>query len=271
MTEYSGKHVVISGGSSGINLGIALEFARHGATLSIIARARDKLERACEQISEYSSCHGYSADVRDDAALKQVIEDAVKQSGNIDVLIAGAAGNFPATAMEMSPNAFKSVIDIDLLGTFNLIHAAYPRLTKPGARVINISAPQSTIPVAYQAHVCAAKAGIDMLTRVLALEWSGQGVSVNAIVPGPIRDTEGLTRLAPSNELQEMVRQSIPSARLGEVADIAKFAVLLASDECGYINGAVIPVDGGWSLQGVASFSSQLAAMMAKKGHNTKK
>lgn len=264
MTDYSEKHIIISGGSSGINLGIALEFARHGAEISIIARNQEKLTHACEQISVHSSCHGYSADVRDDAALVKAIESAVKQAGSIDVLIAGAAGNFPAAAMEMSTNAFKSVIDIDLIGTFNLIHAAYSHLTKPGARVINISAPQSTVPVASQAHVCAAKAGIDMLTRVLALEWSGQGITINSIIPGPINDTEGMARLAPSDELQEMVRQSVPSGRLGEVSDIAKFAVLLASDECDFINGAILPVDGGWSLQGVASFSIQMTAMMKK-------
>ena len=116
------------------------------------------------------------------------------------MLVSGAAGNFVAAVNAQSSNGFRAVVDIDLIGTFNVMRAAYPHLTKPGAAVINISAPQSFIPMRYQASACAAKAGVDQLTRVLALEWGGDGIRVNSISPGPIAGTEGMRKLAPPGE-----------------------------------------------------------------------
>jgi NAD(P)-dependent dehydrogenase (short-subunit alcohol dehydrogenase family) len=135
---------------------------------------------------------GFSTDVRDAAAVAAALESAHGKLGPLDVVVSGAAGNFPATALGMSPNAFKSVVDIDLLGTFNVLRGAHAFLRKPGAAVINISAPQSVLPMAFQAHVSAAKAGVDMLTRVLAIEWGGDGIRVNGVIPGPIEGTEGM-------------------------------------------------------------------------------
>jgi NAD(P)-dependent dehydrogenase (short-subunit alcohol dehydrogenase family) len=161
----------------------------------------------------------------------------------------------------MSPNAFKSVVDIDLLGTFNLLRHAHRYLAKPGACVINISAPQALVAMELQAHVCAAKAGVDMLTRVLALEWGPQGIRVNSIMPGPIEGTEGMKRLAPTPQIHELVRESIPLKRLGTPRDIANCALFLASPLGGYVNGAVIPVDGGQVLNGAGTLSRELAKL----------
>ena len=142
------------------------------------------------------------------------------------MLIAGAAGNFPAPVLGMSANGFKAVIDIDLLGTFNVCRAAHQYLTKPGASVIAISAGQADTPMAYQAHVCAAKAGVNLLIQSLALEWGPDGIRLNCIAPGPTEDTEGMRRLAPTDEHRAKVLTRVPLGRYGtkdELADLALF------------------------------------------------
>ncbi|MDO4593352.1 MAG: SDR family oxidoreductase, partial [Comamonadaceae bacterium] len=170
--------------------------------------------------------------------------------GAIDVLVSGAAGNFIAPAAELSPNGFKTVVDIDLNGTFHVLRLAYPFLRKPGASIINISAPQGVNPTMYQVHACAAKAGVDMMTRVLALEWGPDGIRVNAIAPGPIGDTEGVRRLAPTSEALADMVSTVALQRMGTLEDISNVALFLASPQASYVTGAVIPVDGGAALRG---------------------
>ncbi|MGH7650247.1 MAG: SDR family NAD(P)-dependent oxidoreductase, partial [Gemmatimonadaceae bacterium] len=160
-----GKSAVITGGGSGINLAIAKRFAKHGASVALIGRTKEKLDNACAEIrSAGGSASGHPADVRDYEALAAAIKAARDTHGEIDLVVCGAAGNFPAPVLGMSANGFKSVIDIDLLGTFNACRAAFEHLKHPGASVINISAMQAFTPMPMQAHVCAAKAGVDMLT-----------------------------------------------------------------------------------------------------------
>jgi len=166
------------------------------------------------------------------------------------VLVSGAAGNFVAAVNAQSSNGFRAVVDIDLIGTFHVMRAAYPHLTKPGAAVINISAPQSFIPMRYQASACAAKAGVDQLTRVLALEWGGGGIRVNSISPGPIAGTEGMRKLAQPGEEATAIA-SVPLRRLGTSDDIAHLAMFLASPYATYISGALIPCDGGGAVDSV--------------------
>jgi len=139
-------------------------------------------------------------DVCDHDAVKQAFADCANLFGEIDVLISGAAGNFPAMANDISSNGFRSVLEIDVLGTHHVMTAAYPHLVKPGASIINISAPQAVLPMQAQIHVCAAKAGVDMITKVLAQEWGGDGIRVNSVMLGPIEDIEGMRRLAPSRK-----------------------------------------------------------------------
>lgn len=248
------RHVLVAGGTSGINLGIARGFAADGARVSVFSRSADKVEAAVAELSALGpSAHGGTADVRDPDAVAQVLADAVAAHGPIDVLVSGAAGNFPAPALGMSPNAFGSVIGIDLNGTFHVLRAAFEHLRKPGASVINISAPQAFLPMAFQAHVCAAKAGVDMLTRTLAMEWGPAGVRVNSLVPGPIDGTEGMKRLLMDPKMKDKLTRTVPLQRLGAVEDCADVALFLASDAARYVSGAVLPVDGGWSLSGASA------------------
>ncbi len=259
--QFRGRHVFVAGGSSGINFGIAQAFARAGAKLFVISRSPDKVANAVAALQNLGAeAQGQSADVRQPDTLQAAYSAAVAHFGLIDVLISGAAGNFLAKAMDMSPNAFKTVVDIDLLGSFNVVRAAYEHLRKPGASVVQISAGQASIGTPYQAHVCAAKAGVDMLTRVLALEWGVEGIRINSIAPGPIADTEGLKRLAPDEDALQRMAERVPLQRLGRLDDIARMAMLLCSDWGSYITGAVIPVDGGLALTGPRDFSAAAAA-----------
>ena len=249
--DFTGAKVFVFGGTSGINLGIAECFARAGATLAIASRNQDKVDHAVARLSEQRPAHGYALDVRHAEKVAEALADFRAKAGEIDVLISGAAGNFPVTAIDMSTNAFKAVVDIDLLGTFNVLRAGYEHLRKPGASVISISAPQSTLAMAKQSHVCAAKAGVDMLTKSLAIEWGPAGVRVNAVIPGPIEGTEGMARLAPDETARQAVIASVPLARYGAASEIGHACLWLSSDAAAFVSGALLPVDGGWLAAGV--------------------
>jgi NAD(P)-dependent dehydrogenase (short-subunit alcohol dehydrogenase family) len=248
-----GKTVFVTGGSSGINLRIAEAFGLAGARVAINGRNVEKLESAVAGLKAQGiETSGHPADVRE----YRTLEAALGAVAPIDVLVCGAAGNFPSPAVMMSSNGFKAVLEIDVLGTFNACRAAFEFLRKPGASIINVSAPQASIPYAMQAHVCAAKAGVDMLTRTLALEWGGVGVRVNSISPGPIAGTEGMERLAPDLESRARMEKALPLQRFGTRDDIAQLALFLASDAASYITGSVLTCDGGMTLLGGAVFNS---------------
>ena len=254
----AGKVAFITGGSSGINLGIAERFVKAGAKVVINGRNVEKLEGAVKGLQAHGTAMGIPADVRDYASVEKAFQTAREAYGELDILVCGAAGNFPAPALGMSSNGFKAVMDIDVVGTFNACRAGFEHLRKPGATVINISAPQAFLPTAMQAHVCAAKAGVDMLTRVLAIEWGGAGVRVNAITPGPIDDTEGMRRLAPNEQGKQKIIQALPLQRFGKKDDIAQLALFLCSDAASYITGSIMVCDGGQSLLGGGALMAAL-------------
>jgi NAD(P)-dependent dehydrogenase (short-subunit alcohol dehydrogenase family) len=247
-----GKHVFVAGGSSGINLGIGQVFARCGAKVSLCSRKADRVAAAVETLKGdgAAGAWGGAADVRNYAEVEAVLKAAKEKLGPIDVLVSGAAGNFVAPALDMSSNAFRTVVEIDLIGTFNVARAGFEFLRKPGASFIAISAPQALHPYSYQAHVNAAKAGVDMLTKTLAVEWGPLGVRCNAIIPGPIADTEGMARLAPTEAERQMSREGTPLQRFGTKDEIGYAALFLASPLADYITGAILPVDGGAVLSG---------------------
>lgn len=248
-----GRHVVVFGGSSGINLGIAAAFVRQGSNVTVVSRQREKVDAAVAQLSrDGGQAYGCCADVRDAAAVAAAFALSVERFGLVDTVVSGAAGNFLCEANRMSPNGFKTVVDIDLIGTFHVMRQSWPHLRKPGASLINISAPQAYVPMRSQAHAAAAKAGVDQLTRVLALEWGGAGVRVNAISPGPIDATEGFERLMGQDaELRASSIRHVPLQRLGTLDDVADLALFLASDRASWISGAIIPCDGGGALDSV--------------------
>jgi NAD(P)-dependent dehydrogenase (short-subunit alcohol dehydrogenase family) len=244
-----GKVAFITGGGSGIGLRIAERFADHGAKVVLAGRRGDKLQSAKETVESRGGVASvYALDVRDYSALEAATAGTRSEFGPIDVVIAAAAGNFPAPVLGMSANGFKAVIDIDLLGTFNTMRAAHQHLRRPGASVLAISAAHAHVPIPFQAHVCAAKAGIEMLIKTLAIEWGPEGVRCNCITPGPTMETEGMRRLAPTKEIEERVKSSVPLRRFGIKDELADLALFLCSDAAAYLTGGTFPCDGGQSL-----------------------
>jgi NAD(P)-dependent dehydrogenase (short-subunit alcohol dehydrogenase family) len=188
-------------------------------------------------------------DVRDYAAVEAALRRTHDAFGPVDIVLAAAAGNFPAPILGMSANGFKSVIDIDLLGTFNVMRAAHQFLRKPGASLLAISAAHATSPIPLQSHVCAGKAAIEMLMKCIALEWGPDGVRANCITPGPTADTEGMRRLAPTPEIEAKVKASTPLRRYGTKDELADLALYLCSEAAGYLTGGVYKCDGGSSMK----------------------
>jgi NAD(P)-dependent dehydrogenase (short-subunit alcohol dehydrogenase family) len=263
----SGKVAFITGGGSGINQRIAERYAQAGAAIAIMGRDRNKAEAAAALIREAGgNAIGLAGDVRDHDRVSAALYEANMEYGGIDIVVAGAAGNFVAHAKSMSANGFKTVIDIDLLGTFNTAHAAYEYLVKRGGMVLAISAVQSTLPTSTQSHVCAAKAGVDMLIRTLAIEWGEVGIRCVGIAPGPVGDTEGMKRLAPDGQSSwDRILGHIPSRRAASRDEIASLAMFLASEGGQYINGTVIPIDGGQTAVGSYEFGSMLDDSLRKE------
>jgi NAD(P)-dependent dehydrogenase (short-subunit alcohol dehydrogenase family) len=239
----------LTGGGSGIGRRIAERFAEHGCQVVLAGRKPERLAPAAAAIREAGGAAETEAlDVREYEAVEAALQRTRRRFGEIDILVCAAAGNFPAPVTGMSAHGFKAVIDIDLLGTFNTCRAAYPHLRKPGASIIAISANHAVMPIPYQAHVCAAKAGVELLTKTLALEWGAEGIRANCITPGPTDDTEGMRRLAPTEEVRRSLQRSIPLGRFGTKDELADLALFLSSPAAAYITGAVYVCDGGTSL-----------------------
>jgi NAD(P)-dependent dehydrogenase (short-subunit alcohol dehydrogenase family) len=241
----AGKSAFVAGGTSGINLGIAKRFAQLGAKVAVVGRDPEKSRNAAVEIGP--DAMGLAADVRDYAAICGAMKQAADELGAFDLVVSGAAGNFLAPALGMSANAFRTVVDIDLNGTFNVFRGCYDLLNRPGASLIAITAGQAVNATPLQIHACAAKAGINQAVRVLAMEW-GPDVRVNGISPGPIAGTEGMSRLAPGAPADGGRQERIPMKRWGRIEEVAECAVFLCSPAASYVTGTILDCDGGSQL-----------------------
>ncbi|HEV8346713.1 MAG TPA: SDR family oxidoreductase [Vicinamibacterales bacterium] len=245
----TGRVALVTGGGTGICRGIALAFAAHGCDVAITSRRQEHLDPTAEELRATGRrAIARAADVRDPAAVAEVVEATVKELGRLDILVNGAAGNFICLAENLSPNGFGTVVDIDLKGTFHVSRAALPHLKARGGSVLNISATLPYLGTMGQSHAAAAKAGIDSLTRTLACEWGPYGIRVNGIAPGPIEGTEGMRRLT-NDRSRESAISSNPLGRMGTIEDIAHASLFLCSDAASFVNGVTLVVDGGLWLR----------------------
>lgn len=251
-----GRAALITGGGSGIGQEIATAYARLGASVMLVGRNAERVETAAGAIrAEGGNAQAFRADVRNYDELNEAVKATVSQFGALDILVNNAAGNFVCPTAELSPKGWKTVIDIDLNGTFHGCHAAYPYLKASayGGTIISIITMLGVSGWPGAAHAAAAKAGILALSRTLAVEWGPDKIRVNTISPGPIGDTEGVRRMHIETGRGELEAKKTALGRFGRKADIANAAVYLASDLAAYVTGENMIVDGGRWLKYVAS------------------
>ncbi|MBQ0140943.1 MAG: 2,4-dienoyl-CoA reductase [Kurthia sp.] len=244
------KVVIVTGGSNGMGKYMAKNFAENGANVVITGRDLERLQAAQKEISELTTgtVEIFQMDVRVIEHIDAMISFTIEKFGTITTLVNNAAGNFMVRAEDLSPNGWKSVIDIVLNGTFYCSQAVakYWIEHKIKGTILNMVATYAWQAGAGVVHSAAAKAGVLSLTRTLAVEWgSAYGIRVNAIAPGPIDRTGGAEKLWESEEAAKRTLQSVPLHRLGEPEEIADLAAFIISDKAAYMNGECVTLDGG--------------------------
>jgi len=253
------KRILITGGGTGLGKAMAQRFLELGATVHICGRREDVLEQTAAELSTATkgTIHPFPCDVRNSDAVEAMI-DSIWQENPLDILINNAAGNFIARTEELSPRAWEAVIGIVLLGTLHCTMACGRRWLKAGrsGTVLSISATYAPVGSAYVVPSAVSKAGVEALTRSLAVEWGNRGIRMNAIAPGPIPTQGAFSRVLPRADLETLALDRNPMHRFGTTEELANLAAFLVSDGAGYINGEVIRMDGGEFLQGAGEFSS---------------
>lgn len=255
----AGRVALITGGGTGIGRGIAECLARAGADVAIASRKPEHLEQAAAELRAHGTrVEALETNVRDPEAARRMIEQVVARLGRLDILVNNAAGNFYAPSAQLSPNGWKAVLETDLFGTFYCSQAAYPALRESGnGRIISTSMTLHYRGWPMMAHATAAKAGIDALTRTLAVEWAADRITVNAVAPGPI-PTEGVQRAFAAGDsdapdlfrMDAYVQRAIPLGRWGTPQDIGNMVAFLAGPGGDWITGSIFVVDGGNWLAG---------------------
>lgn len=257
---FKGKVLVLTGGTSKMLFQIAHDFMILGGQVALISRRLPELQQVCNKLKELTKGKAlpYELNLKSHEKFDEVIEKIIADFGRIDVLVNGAAGNFLAFSENLSYNAFKTVLEIDTLATFYMSKTVFVKwMKKNGGSVINISANLHHMGTLMNSHASAAKAGVDAITKTLALEWGPYKVKVNGVSPGFIEGTEGFDRLSDpqaskSNNYSNQkdlgfnrMKSMIPAQRYGNKNDISKAVLFLASDLSSYITGQTFEVDGG--------------------------
>ncbi|GEK32723.1 2,4-dienoyl-CoA reductase [Kurthia sibirica] len=244
------KVVIITGGSSGMGKYMAMNFAANGANVVITGRDQERLISAKTEIEKTAvgKVAIFQMDVRNTEHVDAMVNFTVAEFGTVTSLVNNAAGNFIVKAEELSPNGWKSVIDIVLNGTFYCSQAVakYWIEHKIQGAIVNMVATYAWQAGAGVVHSAAAKAGVLSLTRTLAVEWGSEyGIRLNAIAPGPIERTGGADKLWISDEAAQRTLKSVPLKRLGKPEEIADLAAFMLSDKATYMNGECVTLDGG--------------------------
>lgn len=263
---FKGKVMVLTGGTSKMLYQTAYDFMRLGGSVALLSRRLKDLNIIADRLKAEtgSLAKGYQIDLKkaDDLAYSSLIDIILQDFKRIDILVNGAAGNFLAEAEKLSLNAFKTVIEIDTIGTFQMCKHVYSKWMKQnGGSIINISASLHHLGTIFNSHASAAKAAIDAITKTLALEWGPKGVRVNGVAPGFIEGTEGFDRLIDLDKMNkdkskdnkdkvdspsiDNFQKYIPLQRYGNKIDVASLVLFLSSDLARYVTGQTLLVDGG--------------------------
>ena len=253
-----GKSIIVTGGGTGLGKSMATRFAELGADLVITSRRQNVIDETAEALRQYGGkVLAVACDVRDPDQVQNMVDHTVNEFGKIDILLNNAAGNFISPTEDLSPNAFKTVVDIVLNGTFNCTQAAGKVMREnKGGVILNIVTTYAWTGSGYVVPSACAKAGVLAMTRSLAVEWAKYGIRTEAIAPGPFPTKGAWSRLAPPGlGIKKKMINRIPLKRVGEHHELANLASYLVSDQAGYINGEVVTIDGGEWLQGAGEMN----------------
>lgn len=253
-----GKSIIITGGGTGLGKSMATRFAELGANLVITSRRQEVIDSTAEELRKYGTkVLAITCDVRDPEQVNDMVSQTVSELGQVDILLNNAAGNFISPTEDLSPNAFKTVVDIVLNGTFNCTQAVGKVMReKNGGVILNIVTTYAWTGSGYVVPSACAKAGVLAMTRSLAVEWAKYGIRTVAIAPGPFPTKGAWSRLAPPGlGIQKKMKNRVPLKRVGEHIELANLASYLVSDQAAYINGEVVTIDGGEWLQGAGEMN----------------
>ena len=257
------RAIFLTGGGSGLGRSMALHFARFGARMFVVGRREDPLREVCAEIHGGGGAAAYATcDVRDYAAVEAAAEKADQQFGRIDTVVNNAAGNFIARTQKLTANAFNAIVGIVLNGTFHCTQVFAKRwmAQRLGGNVLNIVTTYAAANCgsAFVVPSACAKAGVLAMTRSLAVEWAKYHIRLNAIAPGPFPTEGAWSRLMPSKQFEEHIRDRHPMKRFGRHEELTNLATFLLSDAADYINGECVVIDGANWLRGAGEFNDLL-------------
>ena len=249
--EFDSRTVLVTGGGSGLGKATALAFAQSGARVAILSRSAERLEAAAAEIRKAGTAVlPVAADVRSPEGIESAVERIEKELGPLDILVNNAAGNFLVPSEQLSPNGFRSVVEIVLHGTWFCSSIVGRRMLSRGhGALVNVVATYAETGMPGVVHSAAAKAGVLSITKTLAAEWGSRGIRVNAIAPG-IMATEGASQNLKfaDPETQEKLKKTIPARRLARTEEVADAILYLCSSAADYVTGTCLTIDGGISL-----------------------
>jgi len=246
------KVAIITGASKGIGKGIAMRYSQEGAKVVLASRSMDLLSSIVDDIRK---AHGQAlalpVDVRSPESIQAVVDNTVEEYGKLDIMVNNAGISMAHSSEDLSPDDWTRAVETDLFGVFYGCQSAARQMMKQdGGCIINNTSVYGIVAAPMRAAYCASKAGANMLTKVLAIEWAGKNIRVNAIAPGYVR-TELVQGVIDQGVLDtDAIKKRTPQGRMGEVEDLMGLAVYLASDEASFMTGSIVNIDGGWAAYG---------------------
>ena len=255
-----GKTIIITGGGTGLGKSMAVRFAELGANLVLTSRRQDVLDETSAEIKQATGAKilTVAADIRSPEQIADMVAQSVSRFKKIDGLLNNAAGNFISPTEKLSENAFKTIVDIVLLGSFNCtLNAGREMIKSGGGNILSIVTTYAWTGSGYVVPSASAKAGVLAMTRSLAVEWAKYNIRSNAIAPGPFPTKGAWSRLVPPGlNVEKKMKERVPMNRFGKHEELANLAAYLMADGSAYINGDVITIDGGEWLKGAGQFNA---------------